>query len=185
MDLRNEAAHTHVDNVIGLEDFLAIAELIDVLCPALAQILSYEAVQRRWALGQLLVIGEVAHVYGSGLIAIVKMKPCRVAVGEEVLILRGTRVLGLATILTIQDHGRGVDEIEASMDQELGIELDRPCKRLNTIGRIGGQLRGSEELGLVPAKGSSAPQVISDSEEETEMGEEPPIGETDSDRSDD
>jgi len=182
-DLRKEAAHTHVDDVIGLDDFLAITDLVGVLCAALAEMLSNEVMRRRHALGQLVVIGEVVHVYASGMIPIVKMKPCRVAVGEEVVILRGTDVRGLATICSVQDGGRGVDAIEASMDQELGIRLDRPCRTLNSIGRVAAGSPDTEQLELFVSRGISTAQVSVEAAD-AEGAEETLAGDSDPDTPD-
>jgi hypothetical protein len=136
VDLRNDAAHTHVDDVIGLEDFLKITELVDVLCHTVAEILWCELMRRRQARGELVIIGEIMHVYGSGIIPIVKMRPCHVVVGEEIILLNGNNILGLAKICSIQDNGNEVEAIDATIDQELGLRLDRKCKPKNYVARL-------------------------------------------------
>lgn len=127
VDLRNEAAHDQVENTIGLPDFQLIADLVEVVCLALVDIMSREIVQRCQVVGKLETIGEVIHVYQSGRIPILKMKAVSLKIEDELVILRDDRVTKLAKIFSIQADGIDFLEITANHGQELGVRVNVKC----------------------------------------------------------
>jgi len=136
VELRNLAAHSELENTISLEELLSIAELVQCVCEAAAEILTREVFQRQLLLKRLTTVGEVLQIYRKGTIAIVKMKPCKLAVDEEVVILTGNRVEGSARICSIQDMDKELQYVEPHLDQEIGLRLERRCKEGMSIAQI-------------------------------------------------
>jgi hypothetical protein len=128
VQLRNEAAHGQVGEVIGAEDFRLLADFIRTVCEIVGEIILRELLERRLALGQLALLGPVEHVYHEGTIAIVKMKAATVAVGEQVALIRNGRIVHLAVVRSIMEDDVSRDSIAGQDGQELGIGLDSVCK---------------------------------------------------------
>jgi len=128
VQLRNEAAHSQVEEVIGADDFRLLADFVRIVCEILAEIVSWEVLQRRVTLGQLVVLGAVEHTYQKGSVAIVRMNPLQVAVGDQVVVLRDNRIIKLATVRSIQDNDVDRESVRATDGQELGIGLDTACR---------------------------------------------------------
>jgi hypothetical protein len=135
VQLRNEAAHTEVEEVIAGEELQALADFVWALCTALAEIVTTEVVTRRVALGQIASIGTVAEVYRNGFVAVIRANPSRLRVGDQVAIISKKKLL-LSRLTSIQDFGKDVEAIDATEGQEVGLGLDRKCAVGYTLAKV-------------------------------------------------
>jgi hypothetical protein len=178
VDLRNEAAHDQVENTIGLPDFQLIADLVEVVCLALVDIMSHEIVRRCHVVGKLETIGEVIYVYRSGTIPIVKMKSVCLKVEDELVILRADRVTKLAKIVSIQVDGIDFPEISADDGQELGVRVNAKCNIGDILAKAPAEKVESERQPEslreeMPSQVSSGQSSIEDTDEpEDEVSDE-------------
>jgi len=135
--LRNEAAHSPVEDTISVGRFLTIADFVLLTCELLAEIVSQsraKCIAQRRPSAQL---GVINHVYHSGKVAILKMSPATIQVGEEIMLVskdgKNTRV---AKILSIQNDDSATVSITASDGQEIGLGLDSTCREGELVRRI-------------------------------------------------
>jgi hypothetical protein len=134
--LRNEAAHGQVGQVVGVGQFLAIADFLVLLCEILAEMLTRELHTRKAILGQFVELGVVKEVHYSGKVAIVKMKQIAIAAGEEIVLFRGGNPR-FGRIESLQLDGIASNQVAAQDGQELGVALTYKCKVGDLLGRIG------------------------------------------------
>jgi hypothetical protein len=135
VQLRNEAAHTEVEQIVATEELKTIADFVWTLCTILAEILESEVVARRFALGQLPVVGTVTEVCRKGFVVVVYARPTHICVGDQVALVT-KRKLTLGHITSMQDFGRGLDAIDPAEGQEVGLGLDRQCGLGHTLARV-------------------------------------------------
>ena len=90
--LRNEAAHTPVDEVIATSRFLKTADFVLLACEILTEIVSRETLLRKAERQPGATLGVVERVYHSGTVAIVGMVPEILAVGDGVALVYKDRV---------------------------------------------------------------------------------------------
>lgn len=135
VQLRNEAAHTEVEEVIAGDELKTLADFVWALCTAVAEILTTEVVTRKVALGQVPAIGTVAEVYRNGFVAVVRARPTRLGVGDQIAMISKRRLV-LSRITSIQDFGKDVEAIDATEGQEVGLGLDRKCAVGNTLAKV-------------------------------------------------
>jgi hypothetical protein len=135
VQLRNEAAHTEVEEVIAGDELQTLADFVWALCTAVAEIVATEVVTRRVALGQAPPIGIVAEVYRNGFVAVVRARPARLRIGDQIAVI-SKRKLVLSRITSIQDFGRDVEAIDTAEGQEVGLGLDRKCAVGHTLAKV-------------------------------------------------
>jgi hypothetical protein len=135
VQLRNEAAHTEVEQIVATEELKTIADFVWTLCTILAEILESEVVARRFALGQLPVVGTVKEVYRKGFVVVVYARPTHIGIGDQVALVT-KRKLTPGHITSIQDFGRGLDAVDPAEGQEVGLGLDRQCGLGYTLARV-------------------------------------------------
>jgi hypothetical protein len=133
---RNEAAHSHVDEIIGLDEFHSLAEFVWTLGDALAELLAREVTSRRVILGQSVACGAVEETHYDGFVVVARMRGVSLARGDELLILHNGEFVAPATIESIQVNDVDCDRLDASDDQEVGIRLSARCIPGNTLARL-------------------------------------------------
>ena len=110
-------------------------DFISVLCETIAEMVAREVVQRRIVIGQIAAVGEVVHTYQGGVVAIVRMQPVGIAVGDQLVILRQGRILKFGAIESIQEDAVERGWVQAREGQELGVRLNTPCRPGATLAK--------------------------------------------------
>ncbi|MCW5982232.1 MAG: hypothetical protein KIT09_29365 [Bryobacteraceae bacterium] len=145
VQLRNEAAHSQVEEVIGAEDFRFITDFIGKLCEILAELVAREVLQRRKVKGELQVVGTVEQTYHKGFIVIARMNAFPMAVDDHIIILRNNRIIRFATVRSIQVEDVDQNSVEAFDGQMLGIGLDVPCRPGVLLARLRADMKVSRD----------------------------------------
>jgi HEPN superfamily protein len=133
--LRNEAAHSPVEEVIAASQFLTTADFVLLACEILTDIVSREVLVRKAKCRPGVQLGIVEHVYHAGKVAIVKMAPATLTVGDDIALFRNDRIR-IAKVLSIQDNDLAVNSITALEGQEVGVGLDQKCLEGDVIRKL-------------------------------------------------
>lgn len=182
--LRNEAAHSEVAEVIGSAKFQTLADFLVVLCQILAEILDHSSQLRRVAIGQFLELGVVLETHYGGKIVVAKMNKASIAVGEQVIILRGQQSwFAVVNSLQIEDSER--TSVEAEPGLELGLGLSSKCKSGDRI-VAGANPEHVEQVQQTFDPSAFAPSFATDDEagEEGAGAQQPPDGQDEPDSTD-
>jgi MAE_28990/MAE_18760-like HEPN len=133
--LRNEAAHSTVEEVIATSQFLTMADFVLLSCEILTEILSREMLTSMAERQPGIQLGVVEHVYRGGKIAIVKMTPTVLTVGDDIALVRKERIR-IAKVLSIQANDVAVDSLASMEAQEVGVRLDQKCRVGEVLRRV-------------------------------------------------
>jgi hypothetical protein len=133
---RNEAAHSQIEDTIGVDDFHSLADLIENLCAGLAEIVEEEVIRRRVALTQFSDCGSVEEAPYKGFVAVARMRAVSLKLGDELLILQNAEFVNRASIESLRLEDVEVDHVDAAEGQEVGIRLSARCRQGNTLARL-------------------------------------------------
>jgi len=150
---RNEAAHSHVDEIIGLDEFHSLAEFVRLLSYALAELLSLEVISHRVTLGQATACGVVEETHYDGFVVVARMEAVSLAKGDELLILHNAEFVAPAAIESLQVNDLDCDHLNASEGQKVGIRLSARCISGNILARFAAPTQSTPpQLGLFIAE---------------------------------
>ncbi len=120
---RNEAAHRDVNDIVATDEIKQTADFVRHVGNALAEILTYELVNRRYTLGHFPMLGTVEKTYQNGTVIISHVKPCMLRIGEQLAIVHGDS-LRLVTIGGLQLNDVDYNPVLLTAETELGIKID-------------------------------------------------------------
>lgn len=133
--LRNNAAHSPVEEVIATSQFLTMADFVLLACEILTDIVSSEILKCMAERRPGIQLGVVVHVYHAGKVAIVKMTPNTITVGDDIALVRNERIR-IAKVLSIQDNDVAVTSLTSLEGQEVGVGLDQHCRVGEVLRRV-------------------------------------------------
>jgi hypothetical protein len=133
--LRNEAAHTPVEEIIASNQFLTMADFVLLTCEILTEILSREVLICAASRRQGTQIGIVDHTYRAGRVAILKMAPATVKVGDDIALVRADKVR-VAKVISIQVNDVSQTSFTAVEGEEVGLGLDQKCRVGEVLRRV-------------------------------------------------
>lgn len=137
VELRNEAAHSPVEDTISTGRFLTIADFVLLTCELIAEIVSESAAARIAERRPSAELGVIEHVYHSGKVAILKMSSATIRVGEEILLVsKNGKNTRRAKILSIQENDADAMSVTGANGQEVGIGLDTKCREGEIVRRV-------------------------------------------------
>ncbi len=125
--LRNDAAHSPVEDIIATSQFLTMADFVLLACEILTEIVSRETLLCKAGRQPGIQLGVVEHVYHAGNVAIVRMAAATLTVGDDIAMILDNRIR-IAKVLSIQDHDLAVTSLTALEGQEVGVGIDKKCK---------------------------------------------------------
>ncbi len=120
---RNEAAHSGINDIVATDEIKQTADFIQHVGNALAEIVTYELINRRHALGHFPKLGTIEKTYQYGTVIISHVKPCMLRIGEQLAIVRADS-LHLATITGLQLNDVDQNPVLLTTETELGIKID-------------------------------------------------------------
>lgn len=120
IELRNESAHSEINNVIPLQEAKKIAYFVRDFCLAVQAALEENLTTRQFQAGQYKQVSTVKEVYGSSHILIADLQHCRISVDMSIILARGA-VPHLATIRSIQVDGADRSYVDVSDKVEVGV----------------------------------------------------------------
>ena len=124
VEYRNDASHSSVivDEILGLEEIIDLADLIEALCSAIRDKVNHVAVEYLVERGEAREIGFVTKTYSNN-VYIITIEGAALTVGERILI-KSPRACSFRTIVNLQLEGVDSPAITVAMPAEIGIQLD-------------------------------------------------------------
>ncbi len=136
---RNEAAHgaVDVDEILFTPQLLNLGNFIKSLCPALAELVTYEIFKKQTDTGKAKEIGKVTEWYEKSKAAVAKINNSNLSINNSNLSI-GTNVLlvketssdcRLARIESIKVNDTPLESIEITNKIEVGLKFDIDAKK--------------------------------------------------------
>ncbi len=129
--LRNEAAHRgNIDYILGFEELRGLCDFLEVLCQALAELVSYQVIKKRIDLKQAIKIGEITEWFSKSKAAVLKSEigNINLSIGQEVFLI-GEACCQSAKIENIHINDTPVNQVQTIQEMEIGLKLSVAAKK--------------------------------------------------------
>jgi hypothetical protein len=136
VQIRNEAAHSQVDEIVSVEEFKEIADFIVILCDSLAEIVQIEVVDRQMKHGRLPEIGTLTKTFKGGHVGILRAKASSLEVGDGLVVRNGLHQWRIVKILSIQINDQPCESHNCSDGEEVGLRFDKTAKRGSVVFKV-------------------------------------------------
>jgi hypothetical protein len=122
VELRNEAAHSEVENTWRVDRLRELAYFIRDLCMVMVELGEATFIQRSLTAGILPKIGTVATIYSNGAILIIAISNCTITVGDE-LVLGRAETAYVGSIKSIQIDHVDYRRLKVVGETRVGVQL--------------------------------------------------------------
>lgn len=136
VQIRNEAAHSQVDEIVSVEEFKEIADFIVILGEAIAEIVQVEIVNQQMKHGRLQEIGTLTETFKGGQVGILTAKASALAVGDGLVVRNGLNQWRLVKVLSIQINGQPYESHNCVDGEEIGLGFDKIAKQGNVVFKL-------------------------------------------------
>jgi len=125
IELRNEAAHTKVENLLAVDAIGNIGRFLVALGNALADMVSDAVIRRHIESKKYAPFMQISNTYGDRSIVVgIPGAGLRIRVGHEVVVLRGDGAYQMALVEEIQLNDAPSNEALGDGTTEVGIRLN-------------------------------------------------------------
>ncbi len=126
---RNDAAHgAPIDNFLGSTALLELSGFIETLCQALAELVTYQVIERKKSIGQAREIGRITEWFKQPKAGVAKVEETTLSVGGS-LFLVGEAYCQSATIESIQIDRVATKEVQTTAGMEVGLKFDVDARK--------------------------------------------------------
>lgn len=127
---RNEAAHGVVDQILGTQELLDLCEFIKALCQALAELVTYQIIQKQTSTGKAKEIGEITEWFKKPKAAVAKINNSNLSIGTNVFLVSETSsYCRLTKIESLKINYIYQENIEITSETEVGLKFDIDAKK--------------------------------------------------------
>lgn len=128
---RNDAAHGEpIDNFLGSDALLEQCDFVESLCQALAEVVTYQVIERKKSIGQAREIGQITEWFQKAKAAIAKVEETTLLVGGSVfLVSEGSSCCQLANIESIQINDISIKQLQTTIGMEVGLKFDVDARK--------------------------------------------------------
>jgi MAE_28990/MAE_18760-like HEPN len=136
VDYRNEAAHGSVDEILGTQELLDLADFVGALCKSLADLVTYNIILRQIDRGLVREIGKITEWFKKPQAGVAKIKEVTLTVGECVFLVLVNDELSYcysATIESIQLNDISQNRADITSETEVGLKFDRDARTGLTV----------------------------------------------------
>lgn len=127
--IRNEAAHSQVDEIVSVAEFKDTADFVILLCECLSDVLDHSVVEQQVERKELPEIGSLIETYKEGGVGILKAKPNLLATGDWVVVVNKLKQCRLIQVLSIQVDDKPVEKVDCQDGQEIGLGFNAKVKK--------------------------------------------------------
>jgi hypothetical protein len=121
---RNSAAHgADIENILGSNVLLELCDFVETLCQALAELVTYQVIERQKSIGQVREIGQIKEWFKKPRAAVAKVEETTLSVGGS-LFLVGEAYCQLATIESIRIDDVDQETVKTTSGMEVGLKFD-------------------------------------------------------------
>ncbi|NJL67033.1 MAG: hypothetical protein HC894_10075 [Microcoleus sp. SM1_3_4] len=128
IDYRNQAAHGSVNEILGIQELLDLADFVEALCKSLADLVTYNIILRQIAIEQVSEIGKITEWFKKPKAGVATVKEVTLSLGESVFLVLVNDELSYcysAKIESIQLDGISHDRVQITSETEVGLKFDR------------------------------------------------------------
>ncbi len=129
---RNDAAHGEpIDNFLGFDALLELCDFVESLCQALAELVTFQVIERKKTVGQVKVIGELTEWFKKSKAGIAKINNIySLSVGDTLyLVSEGSSCCQSANIESIKIDDDSFDKVRTSSGMEIGLKFDIDARK--------------------------------------------------------
>ncbi len=128
---RNDAAHgALIDDFLGSNALLELCDFVDTLCQALAELVTYQAIECKKSIGQAREIGKITEWFKKHEAGVAKVEETTLSVGGSLfLVSKGSSCCQLATIKSIRIDDIPVEEVQTTTGMEVGLKFDVDARK--------------------------------------------------------
>ncbi|WP_293149244.1 MULTISPECIES: MAE_28990/MAE_18760 family HEPN-like nuclease [unclassified Microcoleus] len=131
VDYRNKAAHGSVNEILGIQELLDLADFVEALCKSLADLVTYNIILLQIDRGLVREIGNITEWFKKPQAGVAKVKEVTLTVGESVFLVLVNKELSYcysAKIESIQLNDLSQNRVEIASETELGLKFDRDAR---------------------------------------------------------
>lgn len=131
VDYRNESAHGSVDEILGTQELLDLADFVEALCKSLADLVTDNIILRQIDRGLVREIGKITEWFKTPQAGVAKVKEVTLTVGECVFLVLVNEQLSYcysAKIESIQLNDISQNPVEITSEAEVGLKFDRDAR---------------------------------------------------------
>lgn len=121
VEYRNEAAHGDVDQVLGTEVLVEVAEFFEALLRSIADFVQYDTLRRAKEIGMAQVLGVISERFREDIV-VAKIANASLEVGD-VIYIYGKSVTMIGEIKSIQLDGVDFPAADITDEREVGLRL--------------------------------------------------------------
>jgi MAE_28990/MAE_18760-like HEPN len=127
---RNDAAHGLPEDFLDANELLELCSFVESLCQALAELVTYQVIERQKSIGQAREIGKITEWFKKHEAGVAQVEETILSVGNSLfLVSEGTSCCHLATIQSIQINNISVNQVQTTRGMELGLKFDVDAKK--------------------------------------------------------
>jgi hypothetical protein len=128
IEYRNYAAHgTPIDEILGTEALLDLCHFVNALCEALAELIHFQAIQKKVGLGEVKKIGRITEWFATQKAAVAKVTAANLSIDSEVLLIsESASWCRKAVIKSMRLNDIPINTLpdETGAEIEVGIQFD-------------------------------------------------------------
>jgi hypothetical protein len=131
---RNDAAHGIVDEVLSVTRIIELSELVEALCVAICEMLSWQVVSRKKTNGGASTVGDVTEKFKNGAV-VVKMQNVEFGLGDTLYVC-GAACCYPVIVKSIHLEDVPLDHMTVTAETEIGLMFDREVKKNRKLYRV-------------------------------------------------
>jgi hypothetical protein len=126
---RNDAAHgALIDDFLSSNALLELCDFVEALCQALAELVTYQVIERKKSIGIAREIGRITEWFNKPKAAVAKVEKTTLSVGGSVFLVSEACCL-LAKIQSIMIDDILIEQVQATTEMEVGLKFDVNAKK--------------------------------------------------------
>jgi hypothetical protein len=127
---RNDAAHgTNIDDFLAANALLELCDFVEKLCQALCELVTWRVLEKKESIGQAQVVGKITAWLKKPKAAILTADgEYLLSVGNSVFLV-GKSYCQLATIESIKDNDKPLNDIKTTPGMEVGLKFDVDARK--------------------------------------------------------
>lgn len=127
---RNEAAHGFVETILNSKDLLKYGDFLEILCQALAELLTYQIIKRKTEIGKAKEIGKITGWFKKPNAAIALVKETSLSVGDSLFaVSENSAYCSLVIIESIKIDDKSTNYVEITTESEVGLQFNIDAKK--------------------------------------------------------
>lgn len=128
---RNDAAHgAPIDDFLGSSALLELCDFVEALCQALAELVTYQVIERKKSIGQAREIGQITQWFKQHGAGVAKVEETTLSLGGRIfLVSEGSSCCRLAAIESIRINDISKEEVQTTPGMEVGLKFNVEARK--------------------------------------------------------